>query len=133
VNFLDLNISFDKILKKFKFSLFIKPTNTFSYLLTSSNHPKFVFENLPFGIFMRLRRTNSSLVDYYFFSTKVANQLVSRGYTLDNINKIVSTIADKDRVTLLEYKEKLDFKKDNIILCRYYDSNLLNLKDLTDF
>ena len=127
VNFLDFNISFDKILKKFKFSLFIKPTNTFSYLLTSSNHPKFVFENLPFGIFMRFRRTNSSLVDYYFFSTQVANQLVSRGYTLDNINKIVSTIADKDRVKLLDYKEKLDFKKDNIILCRYYDSNLLNL------
>ena len=44
VQFLDLSIKFD-ILKELNFDLYIKPTNTFSYLLTDSNHPKFIFKN----------------------------------------------------------------------------------------
>ena len=35
VVFLDLKISFSKILEKFQFDLYIKPTNTFGYLLPS--------------------------------------------------------------------------------------------------
>ncbi len=78
VNFLDLNISYDDLTRRFKFSLYIKPTNTFSYLLTSSNHPDFVIINLPKGIFIRIWRINSSLFDYYYFSSKIALQLITR-------------------------------------------------------
>ena len=46
VNFLDLDISLDKITKKIIFSVYIKPTNTFTYLLSRSNHPSFIFDNM---------------------------------------------------------------------------------------
>ena len=39
VNFLDLNIYLNLITGFLIFSLYTKPTNTFSFLLTSSNHP----------------------------------------------------------------------------------------------
>jgi hypothetical protein len=127
VNFLDLNISYDKSSKRIKFSLYIKPTNTFSYLLTYSNHPDFVILNLPKGIFIRVRRINSSIIDFYYFSTKIALQLSSRGYNFDLMCKFITTIGRIDRQKLLEYKIKNDFKKDNILLCKLYDVNLLNL------
>ena len=44
--FLDLTISRDKITSFLKYSLYIKPTNTFQYLQINSNHPKYIFKNL---------------------------------------------------------------------------------------
>ena len=44
VNFLDLVISIDKLCNTLQFSLFIKKTNTFQYLLSDSNHPKFIIK-----------------------------------------------------------------------------------------
>ena len=43
VIFLDLKIMFDIITGHFIFSLYIKPTHSFGFLLTSSNHPNFIF------------------------------------------------------------------------------------------
>lgn len=45
VVFLDLDIKVNKITGRFGFSLFTKPTNTFGYLLPSSNHPKHIFRH----------------------------------------------------------------------------------------
>ena len=44
VNYLDLNISICNLTNKLSFSLYTKQTNTFSYLLTSSNHKKSIFK-----------------------------------------------------------------------------------------
>ena len=46
IEFLDLIISFDIITNKLKFSVHIKPTNTFGYLKVNSNHPKHIFFQL---------------------------------------------------------------------------------------
>jgi hypothetical protein len=53
INFLDLSISFNTIIRKLEFSLYVKPTNTFSYLHTESNHPHFIFKNIPKSLFIR--------------------------------------------------------------------------------
>ena len=124
VNFLDLNIYFDKITSKIKFSLYIKPTNTFSYLLTSSNHPNFIMKNLPKGIFIRIRRICSSITDYYLFATKIALQLKTRDYNFTTICKVINTIANIDRNLLLRYKDKKIFKNNSIFLTRLFDLNL---------
>lgn len=47
VNFLDLTICQDPLTDKFITNLYTKPTNTFSYLKTNSNHPKHIFNNIP--------------------------------------------------------------------------------------
>jgi len=64
VDYLDLKISLDTLTRKLVFSLYIKPTNTFSYLLTSSNHPRFIFNYIPLGILIRYRRICSKDNDF---------------------------------------------------------------------
>ena len=79
VNFLDLNIEFDFIVKKLKFSLYIKPTNSFSYLLPYSNHPSHIFYNIPKSLFLRIRRICSSYTYYLYYFRIVFGDLQNRG------------------------------------------------------
>ena len=62
VNFLDLNINLNSLTNKLNFSLYIKPTCTYSYVLSQSNHPSFIFKNIPKSIFFRIRR----ICGFYF-------------------------------------------------------------------
>ena len=124
VNFLDLNISFDPLTCKLNFSLYIKPTNTFQYLLSFSNHPKFIFDNIPKSLFLRIRRICSSYTDYLYFSRKLIFQLLERGF---NFKKLISTsfsIGKIERNSLLAYKNKKimidSTKKYNIWLNNLY-------------
>ena len=80
VVFLDLTIELSQITGTLIFSLYTKPTCTFSYLLYSSNHPKFIFKNIPKSLFIRIRRICSSFSDYLFFGSKLITQLNSRSY-----------------------------------------------------
>ncbi len=93
VNFLDLDISVDRFLNILNFKLYIKPTNTHSYLLPISNHPSFIFENIPKSIFIRIRRNCSKLEDFYFFSSLAIHHLLIRGYVFNEIRKIRHCIA----------------------------------------
>ena len=127
IAFLDLLISFDCITNKFVTDLYIKPTNTFSYLLTSSNHPIHIFKNIPKSLFIRIRRICSNYLDYLFHSKKLIVQLFNRGYNLEKISKLARSIGTIDRVKLLPYKNKNDKKNNKSI-------NVFNTFDLsTDF
>jgi hypothetical protein len=77
VNFLDLDINYDDSSGMMNFSLYIKPTNTFSYLLTTSNHPKQIFKNIPLSLFIRIRRICSNYLDYLYFSSNYLGNFVS--------------------------------------------------------
>ena len=63
----------------------IKPTNTFSYLITSSNYPKFIFKNIVKSLFIRIRRICSDFSDYLYFSRLLTFQLQKRGYSNNEI------------------------------------------------
>lgn len=135
VVFLDLSISFDPLIQKLKFSLYIKPTNTFSYLLTSSNHPDFIFDNIPKSLFVRIRRICSNYIDYLYFSRKLALQLRTRGYSFKNLCKTLYSVAYTDRQSLLPYKEKhvLNNKSKNNMDLRIgieFNKNISSNKDL---
>ena len=106
VNFLDVVITFDAITKKLNTSMYIKPTNTFSYLLTSSNHPSYIFDNIPKSLFIRIRRICDSLIDYQYFSRKLIFQLLTRGYDNKKLVSIAYTVSKIDKANLLNYKSK---------------------------
>ncbi len=89
VNFLDLNIRYNRLVRKIQFSLYIKPTNTFSYLLSSSNHPNQTFKNIPVSLFIRIRRICSNYHDYLFYSSLLVTQLAKRGYNFKLVNQIL--------------------------------------------
>ena len=56
LEFLDLKLMFDKDSKKTSVDVFLKATNSFTYLLPSTCFPKSNIENIPKGVALRLRR-----------------------------------------------------------------------------
>ena len=132
VQFLDLNIEVNEIKNKLDFSLYVKPTNTFQYLESTSNHPNFIFENIPKSLFIRLRRINSKYIDYIYYSNILINQLIKRGYKKRKLQKIKFQIGNIDREKLIPYKTKNrdDFNKKNRINIKInYDLNYKNMKN----
>ena len=111
INFLDLSISFDNLTRKLNFSLYVKPTNTFSYLQVESNHPKFIFKNIPKSLLIRIRRICTKYTDYLYFARKLIVQLLSRGYKFNELFSLAITIGKIERESLLPYKEKSKFIK----------------------
>jgi hypothetical protein len=131
VAFLDLKISFDYLTNKFVTDLYIKPTNTFSYLLTSSNHPMHIFKNIPKSLFIRIRRICSNYIDYLFHSKKLIIQLFKRGYNLAKITSIARSIGSIDRLKLLPYKNKnSNLNKNSLNLFNKFDKSLDFLKNI---
>jgi hypothetical protein len=130
VVFLDLRISLDPITNQLQFSLYTKPTNTFSYLLITSNHPKFIFKNIPKSLFIRIRRICSKYSDYLYFANKLIEQLVNRGYEKTSTQKMAHSIALVERSSLLPYKVKTNaFNHDKLIFFKFpFDLNTLSLK-----
>ena len=107
VNFLDLEISFDSIIGRLEFKLYIKPTNTFSYLLPSSNHPSHIFENIPLSLFKRIKRICSNFIDFLHFSRFLYVKLLERGYNSKKLDGIIREVSKIDRKDLIPYnKEK---------------------------
>jgi hypothetical protein len=105
VTFLDLEITIDKINNKFKYNLHIKPTNTFGYLLPSSNHPAHIFNNIALSLSKRIRRICSSYNDYLFHSNNLLIQLVKRGYNKSIIKSIINEVGNINRESLIPYNE----------------------------
>lgn len=130
VNFLDLNISQNKVTGFINFSVYIKPTQTFSYLLNSSNHPSFIFENIPYSLFFRIRRICSFYHDYLFFSRLLITQLTQRNFDPFKLKKISRMVGDLDRNSILDYKEKNkdEFSKKNLFYLMPFNFNVLNLE-----
>ena len=106
VVFLDLVIKLDKSTCQLLYSLYNKPTCTFSYLLFSSNHPAFIFDNIPKSLFIRIRRICSNFSDFLYFGSKLVSQLTSRGYDRLKVSKTFLMAANIDRTKLIEYKDK---------------------------
>lgn len=135
VNFLDLNISFDNITNRIFFDLYIKPTNTFSYLLPSSNHPSFIFQNIPKSLFIRIRRICSSYIDFLAHSRFLSNQLIKRNYDKENIDKTCRLVSKIDRKSLIPYKTKNDenIYKNNLLFFSKYDNSFPSLKNIISY
>jgi hypothetical protein len=104
INFLDLTIEFNNITMMLEFSLYIKPTNSFSYLRTNSNHPSHIFKNVPVSLFLRIKRTCSSFTDFLHFSRILYSHLIKRGYSQSSLNAVINKIMKIDRNSLLPYK-----------------------------
>ncbi len=98
------------------FSLYIKPTNTFSYLQINSNHPNHIFKNIPKSLLIRIKRICSSYSDYLFFSRLLIFQLYQRGYNYNVLCSLSNIIGSLDRFILLPYKTRIKEKFNNHLL-----------------
>ena len=131
VDFLDLNINLDNVTGYLNFKVFFKSTKTFSYLLTSSNHPVFVFKNIPKSLFLRIRRICTKTEDYIYFSIILTKYLVLRGYNLKFINRIFSMVLNLDRIDILKYKQRNKTSDyDTIFYCNKYNKGIYNINEI---
>ena len=131
VTFLDLKISLNKFTCKLDFNMYLKPTNTFSYLLSTSNHPDFIFKNIPKSIFFRTRRICTFLFDYYYFTRLFRLQFISRGYSPILLDKCCRMIASLNRDEIIPYKirERNFVTEDKLFFKIPFNFNFLNLKN----
>ena len=133
VKYLDLEISIDKLTSYLDFSMYFKPTNTFSYLHIESNHPKYIFNNLVKSLLIRARRICSKINNFIYFASTISKQLISRGYNKNLIDKIFTMVAKLDRDFLLIYKPKKNIDFNNtFIIKNKYDCNILNFKEIAN-
>lgn len=131
VNFLDLNISLNTMTNTLVFTPYYKPTNTFSYLLTNSNHPNFIFKNIPKSLFIRIRRICTFFSDFTYFSTILKDQLIKRGYDGKELEKVFRMVSKLDRKKLLCYKERESRTNENIIIFKHeFDKSIKNFNEI---
>ena len=119
VIFLDLEITFNSITSKVEFSLYVKPTNTFGYLLPTSNHPSHIFSNIALSLFKRIRKICTSIINYFYHGRRLCIQLTKRNYNINMLLGMLRNVAKIDRKSLLPYKT--------------YDNNFLNKNSLFIF
>jgi len=129
VIFLDLVLSINDITNKLDFSLYIKETNTFQYVPSNSNHPNYIFRNIPFNLFLRIKRICSSFIDFLYHSRNLFVNLLKRGYDYKSLKKSFLIVAKIDRDSLIKYKNKENKKELNVLrLNMTFDHNYLSLK-----
>jgi len=127
IQFLDLKISFDYTFRRIITSLYIKPTNTFSYLSIKSNHKLSIFRNIPASLFIRIRRICSESHDYLYFSRLLIFQLIQRGYDFNFLINIARNVFKLDRSSLLPYKAKNDSFKDFFLIIMPFNRSNISL------
>ena len=131
--FLDILLEYDRVIQKLKYSVYIKPTNSFGYLKTNSNHPSHIFNAIPISLFIRNRRICTNFSDFIIVSKMQIEQLVKRGYNRSNLVKICKTISNYDRNSLLPYKEKINnflSEEENFILYFHFFNYNLNIQSI---
>jgi hypothetical protein len=105
VQFLDLNISLDLDFG-FNFDLFIKKTNTFSYLNSKSNHTLQVFRGVIITLVHRIRKICSDYHMFFYHANLLFSRLLEKGYNPKLIQNIIRSYSNVDRKSLLSYKTK---------------------------
>ena len=128
---MDLKPSFNPFYCLVKTDLYIKPTNCQPYLLTTSNHPSHIFDNIPPSLFIRIRRICSSFIDYLSNSHNLLIHLLKKGYCYKKISGIARQVGELDRSSLLPYKNK----EKNVVNTKLkmffnFDKNLFNFKKI---
>ena len=100
VNFLDTTVKL--IDGSLQTGLYIKPTSSLSYLHRDSSHPTHIFQALPYGEFIRVRRKCSTLSSFDHFSDIILEAFIRQGYNRDSLLRAREQARGTDRSSLLE-------------------------------
>jgi hypothetical protein len=104
VTFLDISVSITA--NRLSTTVFYKPTDSHSYLLYSSSHPKHTLDSIPFSQFLRLRRLCSCDTDFSNKCLQMRSFFLKRGYPLAIVNRALHKASSIDRKTALTPKPR---------------------------
>ena len=77
--------------------MFVKPTNSFTYVLPSTCYPKKNINNVPKGIALRLRRICDTDEKFDIRSSEYQNYLIARDYRPTLVKRQFHTIKNISR------------------------------------
>jgi len=100
VHFLDTTVCLDST-GTLSTTLYTKPTDSHSYLLYSSAHPRHTLNSLPFSQFLRVRRICTYLHDYDRHAAILYQHFIQRNYPSHVVQQALSKARRLDRSQLL--------------------------------
>ena len=124
VEFLDTVVSISG--KKLKTTLYTKPTDRKAYLHRKSYHPKSTKESIAYSQATRLRRICTEKEEFEKHAEKLLVDLTNRGYRKEKVLEGINRAGNRDRKSLLSYKEKPPNDQTPLIVT--YHRNLPNLR-----
>ena len=102
--------------------LYIKPTDTNSYLKYDSAHPPKCKDSLPYSQMLRIRRICKNDEDYQKHITQKRSEFIEKGYPERVINRAENEVSKRSREDLLttKPKENIDKTKEKMFLTVTY-------------
>ena len=104
VNFLDTTIKFVSEHRAYT-TLYVKPTDTHTYLHYRSAHPRHSKSGGPYSQLLRVKRICSKVVDYEENAQKILHYYILRGYPTDRLEESKNKVDSHERATLLAPKQ----------------------------
>ena len=92
LEFLELNLKFDKKLKQISADVFAKNTDSFTYVLPSTCFPRSNIESIPKSVALSLRRICDSDKKFEKHSVEYQNCLIARDYKPGKVKRQFSDI-----------------------------------------
>ena len=96
--------------------LYLKPTNSLSYLERNSFHPRSTFSSLPYGEFVRIKRNCSKPEIYEIFSQKIKQAFINRGYKPAAVEEARLKAATLNRQDMLKTYRNLSHTDTNDVI-----------------
>ena len=109
LEFLELQLKFDKVSKIISVVIFSKATNSITCVLPSTCLLKTNIENIPKGVALRLRRICDSDSKFEKRSAEYQNYLIARDYKPSKVKKQFSNVRNTSRDETRRTKIKSDF------------------------
>ena len=99
--FLDISISITEGSDQVQTTVYSKPTDSHSYLLFNSFHPKHLLTSIPFSQFLRLRRICSDEANFISLCDQYKSYFLNRGYPSRLLDRAISKAHSRNRHELL--------------------------------
>ena len=104
INFLDTKVKVNQNEQKLYTDLYVKPTDTNSYLKYNSAHPPKCKDSLPYSQFLRIKRICKKNEDYEKHTNLKVKEFIEKGYPMKKLLETKEKVDELDRSKLLEPK-----------------------------
>ena len=106
INFLDTTVKVN-IDNKLYTDLYVKPTDTNSYLNYNSAHPPNCKNSLPYSQFLRIKRICTKDSDYLRNIEKKTNEFKAKNYPMEILDAALTKVEKLKRQELIQKKNKV--------------------------
>ncbi len=114
-------------------TLYTKPTDSHSYLLYESCHPKHIMASIPYSQFLRIRRICTNWTDFLSNALALVNYLTARHYPIAEVLDSLVKVNKIDRESALKgstNKQAPQEEKHRFFLITTYNPSNPDIRDI---